>query len=197
MRTFAYCRCSTAEQDNDNQVLAIRRAREEFSSIPEHRFIKETVSGGVQAMQRPLFSELVNYRLETGDRLVVLKLDRLGRDNVDIQNTVNLLASKGITLICLDLPISDITSPEGKFMLQIFSAFAEFERGRIRERTLEGLAKAKASGVKLGRRKGVSKHREAIQALKLANLSQSAVAARLGCGIATVKRHWNVDESVN
>lgn len=192
MRTFAYCRCSTTEQDNDNQVLAIRRSREEFSSIPEHRFVKETISGSTQAMQRPLFSELVNSRLETGDTLVVLKLDRLGRDNIDVQNTVNLLATKGITLICLDLPISDITSPEGKFMLQVFSAFAEFERGRIRERTLEGLEKAKASGVTLGRPKGVSKHREAIQALKLTNLSQSAVAKRLGVGIATVKRHWNV-----
>lgn len=188
MRTFAYCRCSTAEQDNDNQVLAIRRAGYD---IPEHRFIKETISGSTQAMNRPLFSELVNSRLEPGDTLVVLKLDRLGRDNIDVQNTVNLLASKGITLICLDLPISDITSPEGKFMLQVFSAFAEFERGRIRERTQEGLAKAKASGVTLGRPKGASKHREAIQALKLANLSQSAVAARLGIGIATVKRHWN------
>ena len=197
MRTFAYCRCSTTEQDNDNQVLAIRRSREEFSSIPEHRFIKETISGSTQAMQRPLFSELVNSRLEPGDTLVVLKLDRLGRDNIDVQNTVNLLASKGITLICLDLPISDITSPEGKFMLQIFSAFAEFKRGRIRERTQEGLEKAKSSGVTLGRPKGVSKHREAIQALKLTNLSQSAVAKRLGVGIATVKRHWNVDESVN
>lgn len=192
MRIFAYCRCSTTEQDNDNQVLAIRRSREEFSSIPEHRFIKETISGSTQAMQRPLFSELVNSRLETGDTLVVLKLDRLGRDNIDVQNTVNLLATKGITLICLDLPISDITSPEGKFMLQVFSAFAEFERGRIRERTQEGLEKAKASGVTLGRPKGVSKYSEAIQALKLTNLSQSAVAKRLGVGIATVKRHWNV-----
>ncbi|WP_446911268.1 recombinase family protein [Klebsiella pneumoniae] len=189
MRTFAYCRCSTAEQDNDNQVLAIRRAGYD---IPEHRFIKETISGSTQAMHRPLFSELVNFRLEPGDTLVVLKLDRLGRDNIDVQNTVNLLASKGITLICLDLPISDITSPEGKFMLQVFSAFAEFERGRIRERTQEGLEKAKASGVTLGRPKGVSKHSKAIQALKLTNLSQSAVAKRLGVGIATVKRHWNV-----
>lgn len=151
MRTFAYCRCSTSEQDNDNQVIAIRNARSEFANIPNNRIVKETISGSTQAMKRPLFSELVNSRLESGDTLVVLKLDRLGRDNIDVQQTVNLLEDKGIKLICLDLPISDITSPEGRFMLQVFSAFAEFERGRIRERTREGLDKAKANGVTLGR----------------------------------------------
>jgi len=190
MRIFAYCRCSTSEQDNDNQVLAIRRARQGFADIPDSRIVRETISGGTQAMKRPLFSELVNSRLESGDTLIVLKLDRLGRDNIDVQNTVNLLASKGITLICLDLPVSDITSPEGKFMLQVFSAFAEFERGRIRERTQEGLEKAKANGVKLGRPKGVSKYHDAIQALKRSGLSQSVIANQLSIGIATVKRNW-------
>jgi len=190
MRTFAYCRCSTSEQDNDNQVIAIRNARSEFANIPNNRIVKETISGSTQAMKRPLFSELVNSRLESGDTLVVLKLDRLGRDNIDVQQTVNLLEDKGIKLICLDLPISDITSPEGRFMLQVFSAFAEFERGRIRERTREGLDKAKANGITLGRPKGESKHKDAIQALKQSGLTQSAVAKQLKIGIATVKRHW-------
>lgn len=191
MRIFAYCRCSTSEQDNDNQVLAIRRSRAEFLDIPDSRIVRETISGGTQAIKRPLFSELVNSRLEQGDTLVVLKLDRLGRDNIDVQNTVKMLDEKGITLICLDLPISDITSPEGKFMLQIFSAFAEFERGRIRERTQEGLEKAKTNGVRLGRPKGVSKYRDAIKALKQSGLTQTAIANQLGVGIATVKRNWN------
>jgi len=190
MRIFVYCRCSTSEQDNDNQVIAIRSARTEFANIPKNRIVKETISGSTQAMKRPLFSELVNSRLESGDTLVVLKLDRLGRDNIDVQQTVNLLEDKGIKLICLDLPISDITSPEGRFMLQVFSAFAEFERGRIRERTREGLDKAKANGVTLGRPKGESKHRDAIQALKQSGLTQSTVAKQLKIGIATVKRHW-------
>jgi len=192
MRTFVYCRCSTSEQDNDNQVIAIRNARSEFANIPNNRIVKETISGSTQAMKRPLFSELVNSRLESGDTLVVLKLDRLGRDNIDVQQTVNLLEDKGIKLICLDLPISDITSPEGRFMLQVFSAFAEFERGRIRERTREGLDKAKANGVTLGRPKGESKHRGAIQALKRSGLTQSTVAKQLSIGIATVKRHWHL-----
>ncbi|MEX9612455.1 recombinase family protein [Providencia manganoxydans] len=190
MRIFAYCRCSTSEQDNDNQVIAIRNSCGDFADIPDSRIVKETISGSTQAMKRPLFSELVNSRLESGDTLVVLKLDRLGRDNIDVQQTVNLLEDKGIKLICLDLPFSDITSSEGRFMLQVFSAFAEFERGRIRERTREGLDKAKANGVTLGRPKGKSKHRDAIQALKGSGLTQSAVANQLKIGIATVKRQW-------
>lgn len=189
MRTFAYCRVSTSEQTTENQILAIRQAGYD---ILDSRVISETVSGGVQAMQRPLFSELVIHKLEKGDRLVVLKVDRLGRDNINIQQTIAMLVDKGIDVVSLDLPVRNLASAEGKLMLQMFSAFAEFEKSRIIERTLEGLARAIASGVRLGRPKGVSKHREAIQALKKANLSQSAVAKRLGVGLATVKRHWNV-----
>ncbi|MDD0156974.1 recombinase family protein, partial [Shigella flexneri] len=74
-------------------------------------------------------------KLEEGDTLVVLKLDRLGRDNIDLQNTVTLLNDKGVKLICLDLPVKDLSSSEGKLVLQLFSTFAEFERNRIRERT--------------------------------------------------------------
>lgn len=186
-RTFAYCRVSTSEQTTENQILAIRQAGYD---VLDSRVISETVSGGVQAMHRPLFAELVNSRLEPGDTLVVLKLDRLGRGNIDIQQTIAMLVDKGIDVVSLDLPVRNLASAEGRLMLQMFSAFAEFEKSRIIERTKEGLARAIASGVELGRPKG-SKHREAIQALKLANLSQSAVAKRLGIGIATVKRHWN------
>ncbi|MFC3187980.1 recombinase family protein [Shewanella intestini] len=70
---------------------------------------------------------LINHQLERGDILVVLKLDRLGRDNIDVQNTINLLTEKGIKVVCLDLPVADLSSAEGKLMLQMFSAFAEFE----------------------------------------------------------------------
>ncbi|EPC7690897.1 recombinase family protein [Providencia stuartii] len=191
MRTFMYCRCSTDGQDNENQVIAIKKARSEFENIPDSRIVKETISGSTQAMKRPLFCELVNSKLERGDMLVVLKLDRLGRDNIDVQQTIKLLEDRGIKITCLDLPVSDISSPEGRFMLQVFSAFAEFERGRIRERTREGLDKAKINGVVLGRPKGVSRHREAVQALKQTGLTQSMVSHRLNIGIATVKRHWN------
>ena len=75
-------------------------------------------------------------------------------------------------------------------MLQMFSAFAEFERNRIRERTKEGLERAKVHGKKLGRpvAKGTT---ASVQAKKSEGLSQSKTAEVLGLGIATVKRHWN------
>lgn len=75
-------------------------------------------------------------------------------------------------------------------MLQMFSAFAEFERNRIRERTKEGLERVKAQGKKLGR-PTADKTTQSVQAKKAEGLSQSKTAEVLGLGIATVKRHWN------
>ena len=102
--------------------------------------MSETVSGSVEAMKREQFKMLINHQMETGDMLVVLKLDRLGRDNIDVQKTINLLTQKGVKVVCLDLPVADLSSAEGKLMLQMF---AEFERNRIRERTKEGIERAK------------------------------------------------------
>lgn len=186
-RIFAYCRVSTLEQDTENQVLAIERAG---YKIEPTRVITEKVSGSVQAMQREGFRALVEHKLEAGDTLVVLKLDRLGRDNIDLQTTISMLAEKEVKVVSIDLPVSDLSSSEGKLMLQLFAAFAEFERNRIRERTQEGLAKVKAQGRKLGRPEA-SKTTISVQQKKALGLSQSEVASVLGVSLPTVKRHWN------
>ncbi|PMG47854.1 recombinase family protein [Shewanella sp. 10N.286.52.B9] len=187
MRTFCYCRVSTTEQTTENQILAIKHRGYE---VINSRVISETVSGSVEAMKREKFSALINLQLESGDTLVVLKLDRLGRDNIDVQNTIHLLTQKGIKVVCLDLPVADLSSAEGKLMLQMFSAFAEFERNRIRERTKEGLERAKAQGKKLGRPLARTTTVK-VRMQKHMGLSQSQTAQELGLGIATVKRHWN------
>ena len=75
----------------------------------------------------------------------------------------------------------------------MFGAFAEFERNRIRERTLDGLEKAKANGVKLGRKEATDTTQK-VQELRSEGLSQSKVAKRLGVSVSTVKRHWNKGE---
>jgi len=186
-RLFAYARVSTTDQEVDNQKLAIEKGG---FNVDASRFISETVSGSTQAMQRKQFRLLVEHKLEAGDTLVVLKLDRLGRDNIDVQQTIEMLIDKGIKVICLDLPVRDLSSAEGKLMLQLFSSFAEFERSRIRERTQEGLAKAKAQGKKLGR-PIASKTTKLVLEKKSDGLSQSKTAAHLGISLATVKRHWN------
>ncbi|MGC0890218.1 recombinase family protein [Pantoea agglomerans] len=191
MRVFAYCRVSTTEQTTENQLLAIRRAGYD---IPDTRVVQEQVSGGVPAMHREGFKSLVQHKLESGDMLVVLKLDRLGRDNIDVQQTIEMLIHKGVRVVSLDLPIPDLSSSEGKLMLRMFSAFAEFEKDRIRERTQEGLRRAKAQGVKLGRPEATDTT-AAVQRCKAEGLSQSKAAERLGMGIATIKRHWNKSDA--
>lgn len=185
MRSFAYCRVSTTEQTTENQTLAIANSGYE---VQANRVVSETVSGSVKAMDRLAFSRLVD-RLEEGDRLIVLKLDRLGRDAIDIQQTVQMFSEMGVQLICLDLPVSDLSSAEGRLMLQMFGAFAEFERNRIRERTAQGLERAKAEGKKLGRPPATETNKR-VQEAKAQGLGQSEAARALGIGLSTVKRHW-------
>jgi DNA invertase Pin-like site-specific DNA recombinase len=141
-------------------------------------------------MKRPAFRTLIDHKLEPGDTLVVLKLDRLGRDNIDVQNTVEMLIEKGIQPVSLDLPVENLSSPEGKLMLQMFSAFAEFERNRIRERTMEGQARARSEGKRVGRPEAVSTTKK-VQECKSQGLSQSKTAKSIGISLPTVKRHWN------
>ncbi|HDT6062286.1 TPA: recombinase family protein [Enterobacter kobei] len=189
-RTFAYCRVSTSEQTTENQIVAIRQAGYD---ILDSRVISETISGGVQAMQRKAFADMVTHRLEDGDRLVVLKLDRLGRDNIDVQQTIAMLVDKGVDVVSLDLPVRNLASAEGKLMLQMFSAFAEFEKSRIIERTKEGLARAKAEGKKLGRPAATDTFKR-VQEAKAKGLSQSKAALEVGLSLPTIKRNWNIKE---
>lgn len=195
-RTFAYCRVSTNEQTTENQVMAIRKAGYD---IPDNRVISETVSGGVQAMKRKEFANMVTNKLEgkdkdkLGDKLVVLKLDRLGRDNIDVQQTILMLMEKGIEVVSLDLPVNNLASPDGKLMLQMFAAFAEFEKSRIIERTKEGLERAKAEGKKLGRPAAPDTLKR-VQEAKAKGLSQSKAALELCLSLPTIKRNWNIKE---
>ncbi|OIK40338.1 recombinase family protein [Citrobacter portucalensis] len=175
-RTFAYCRVSTSEQETENQIIAIRQAGYD---VLDNRVVSEVVSGGVQAMKRKAFADMVNHKLESGDRLIVLKLDRLGRDNIDVQQTIDMLVKRGIEVVSLDLPVRNLTSAEGKLMLQMFSAFAEFEKSRIIERTKEGLDRAKQEGKRLGRPVATDT-RERVQRAKAKGLSQSKAALELG-----------------
>lgn len=186
MRIFAYCRVSTTEQTTENQVLAIRKAG---FDVPDNRVVSEQVSGSKAAMLRNGFKMLVEHKLEAGDQLVVLKLDRLGRGAIDVLSTLEMLTAKGIKVVSLDLPTLDLTSAEGRLMLGVFSAFAQFEKDRLIERTQEGLARAKAAGVKLGRPPAMKTYRS-VQTAKAKGLSQTKVAEEIGVSLATVKRHW-------
>jgi putative DNA-invertase from lambdoid prophage Rac len=151
-RTFAYCRVSTADQTTDNQVREIEAAG--FSVDPK-RAIAETVSGSVAATERKGFSRLLD-RLEDGDVLVVTKLDRLGRNAMDVRATVEALAKMGVRVHCLALGGVDLTSAAGKMTMGVLNAVAEFERDLLIERTQAGLSRAKAEGKALGRPSALS-----------------------------------------
>lgn len=96
-------------------------------------------------------------RMEYGDVLIVTKLDRLGRNAMDIRQTVELLAASEIRVHCLALGGVDLTSPGGKMTMQVISAVAEFERDLLLERTHSGIARAKAAGKRFGRPPALSK----------------------------------------
>ncbi len=85
-------------------------------AIEKHRLIEENISGSVAAKQRPGFIKLID-RMESGDVLVVTKLDRLVRNAMDVRATVEQLANSGIRVHCLALGGVDLTSPAGKMTM--------------------------------------------------------------------------------
>lgn len=181
-RTFAYCRVSTTGQTTENQVQEIKTAG--FALEPR-RVMEETISGGVPALERPEFRRLLD-RLEAGDVLVVTKLDRLGRNAMDVRQSVEMLAERGIRVICLALGGVDLTSPAGKMTMGVIAAVAEFERDLLVERTQAGLARAKAEGKKVGRPPCLSPKQKA------------DIARRLAAGTGTIvglAREYQVDRA--
>ena len=146
-RTFAYLRVSATGQTTDNQLREIEAAG---FKVEPRRVIAETVSGSVPTSMRRGFRRLVD-RLEPKDVLVVTKLDRLGRNAMDVGSTVAQLAEIGVHVHCLALGGVDLASSTGKLTMNVINAVAEFERDLLIERTQAGLARAKAAGRKLGR----------------------------------------------
>jgi len=176
-RVFAYCRVSTLEQTTENQRREIEAAG---FAVKSQRLIEEHISGSVAASERPRFSKLLD-RIENGDVLIVTKLDRLGRNAMDIRKTVEQLAASDIRVHCLALGGVDLTSPAGKMTMQVISAVAEFERDLLLERTHSGIARAKAAGKRFGRPSVLSEEQ------------QSTVIARINAGISisAIAREFN------
>ena len=177
MRTFAYLRVSTVDQTTDNQLHEIVGAG--FLVEPQ-RVIAETVSGSVAAMERNGFKKIVD-RLETGDVLIVTKLDRLGRNALDVRMTVERLSVMGVRVHCLALGGVDLTSAAGKMTMAVISAVSEMEKDLLVERTHAGLKRAKAEGKKLGRKPTLTvDDRSQIITLKAEGASLAVLAKKFG-----------------
>jgi len=182
MKTIAYLRVSTDQQELKNQKYAILEfAQRESIQIDDWLEISISSRKSVKARR---IDDLLGM-VEPGDKIIVSELSRLGRSVGQIVILVNNLIEKKIGLVCIKEGIKtgnggklDITS---KVQITMFSLFAEIERDLISERTKEALTARKVQGVKLGRPKGKGKskldqHREEIFAL-LANGSTKAWVA--------------------
>lgn len=184
-RVFAYCRVSTLEQTTENQRREIEVAG--FAVNPQ-RLVEEHISGSVAASERAGFIRLLD-RMENGDVLIVTKLDRLGRNAMDIRKTVEQLAALDIRVHCLALGGVDLTSPAGKMTMQVISAVAEFERDLLIERTHSGIARARASGKRFGRPSALNEEqKQAVLERLNAGASISAIARKFDTSRQTVIR---------
>ncbi len=184
-RTFAYARVSTSDQTTANQLREIEAAG---FSVDRRRVVSESISGSVSADQRPGFAQLL-VKMEEGDVLIVTKLDRLGRNAMDVRATVEGLAERGIRVHCLALGGVDLTSAAGRMTMQVLNAVAEFERDLLIERTHAGIARAKAEGKAMGRPSALSNEQRADVLRELdAGASVAALARRFGTSRQTIMR---------
>ena len=150
VKTVAYLRVSTPQQDVRSQRLAIL----EYARTHDFRiddFIEATASEQASEKRRRRLDDLTNA-LQRGDRLVVSELSRLGRSLGQIVTILDALAKAGVAFVALkeNIRIEGKRDIQTKVMTTLFALFAEVERDLISERTREGLARARSSGRKLG-----------------------------------------------
>lgn len=193
-RTFLYARVSTSDQTTANQLAEVQASG--FSVEPK-RIIQESISGSVPASERSGFARLLD-RLDTDDVLIVTKLDRLGRNAMDVRSTVERLAEMGVRVHCLALGGMDLTSAAGKMTMGVLGAVAEFERDLLIERTHAGLARAQAEGKVMGRPRALDdQKRDAVLARLAGGASIAAVARDFGISRPTVSRIRDAAQQVS
>jgi len=147
---YGYARVSTDGQSVDAQVKQLRAAGAE-------KVFRETASGA-RADRKQLRKAI--DRLAAGDVLMVTRLDRLARSTRDLLNTLATIADREAGFRSLADTWADTTTSHGRLMLTVLGGLAEFERDLIRVRTGEGRARAKANGVKMGRKSKLTPHQK-------------------------------------
>lgn len=153
MEIYGYVRVSSTDQNEDRQLIALRE-----HGVDENNIFIDKQSG--KDFERPLYKKLVR-KLKSGDLLYIISIDRLGRNYEEIQKQWQVLTKEmGIDICVLDMPMLDTRNGKdlmGTFIadlvLQILSFVAQSERENIKKRQKEGIAAAKAKGVKFGRPK--------------------------------------------
>jgi DNA invertase Pin-like site-specific DNA recombinase len=152
---YGYARVSTDGQSVTAQVAALRKHG-------AGKVFREVASGA--KTDRAQLHRVLD-QLDTGDMLLVTRLDRLARSTRDLLNTLATITGKQAAFRSLADTWADTTTPHGRLMLTVLGGLAEFEKDLIRARTSEGRDRAKARGVRLGRKPKMTEHqkREAIK----------------------------------
>lgn len=184
MKTVAYLRISTSDQDIDNQRLAILDyAHHQRITIDE--FVQAQVSSRKDLKERGITQLLEQLKPE--DTLLVSELSRLARSVGQIITTVDSLIKKQIRLVAIkeNIQLNGKQDIQSKVMVTMFGLFAEIERDLISLRTKEGIAAAKAKGKLIGRPKGKGKSKldgkeEEISMLLKKEVSKSSIAKIIG-----------------
>jgi DNA invertase Pin-like site-specific DNA recombinase len=153
VHVYGYVRVSSTDQNVERQVAALREL-----GVPDSHIYIDRQSG--KDFERPAYKRMVK-KLKPGDLLYILSIDRLGRDYKEIQDQWRILTKEiGVDISVLDMPLLDTRQGKdlmGTFIadlvLQILSFVAQSERENIRQRQAEGIATAKANGVRFGRRR--------------------------------------------
>lgn len=198
MRKFGYCRVSTPNQAKKNEFgeyvgsLKVQRDTLISNGVDESRIIIDIASG--KNFDRKGIDELL-IKMEKGDKLLVPKLDRLGRNTLEMLEIVELFNEKGITVKFISENLDTGDSLSGKLILTILSAVATAERERIMERTNEGRLDAKSRGVKFGRKPVIDNPK--IHEMKAKGLNNSQIARELKISRSSVIRALRDSENDN
>jgi DNA invertase Pin-like site-specific DNA recombinase len=174
-----YARVSTADQDLSLQLAALRKAG-------ATAIYREKISG-VRA-DRPQLAKLMTS-LKRGDTVLVTKLDRLGRSTRELLDLIHRIDQAGAAFRSLGDPLFNTSTSQGRLLVTMLAAIAEFERELIRERTGAGRARAKAAGVKFGRKFKLSQYQRA-EALRRRDAGETlgAIAQTFGVSVSLVSR---------
>ena len=178
MATVAYYRVSDKGQFIENQ----RQELEKLYKI-EKEFSDHGVSGTVKAADREGFAAMLNY-IREGDTLITVDIDRLGRDSIDVQQTISKIKAMGVNIIITRLGV-DLNTDAGELLVTFMSKVAEMERKKMLERQRAGIARAKAEGKYKGSQK--STEPELVRNIRK-TMSIADTAEHLGISVATVKR---------